>query len=100
MPIHAVYESIPTLPTNVRRMTGESSRRVMIAIDSRLAGQSTSPDNVGIILRTTSSIDPFELQKMAFQQIPPLNLIPYSGKYVLSIDGNIVDSDDDLQTLA
>jgi hypothetical protein len=48
----------------------------------------------------TPSLDAFEIQKAQFRQIPPLSLAPYSGKWVVSKDGAIVDSDDDLQRLS
>jgi|SRR6185295_16922828 len=44
--------------------------------------------------------DPFELQKTAFEAIPPLLLCQYFGKWVVSKDGQIVDSDKDLQKLS
>lgn len=42
----------------------------------------------------------FEIQKAAFMAIPPLMLVPYSGQWVVSRDGQIVDSDHDLQELS
>ena len=44
--------------------------------------------------------DPFEQQKAAFGRIPPLLLEPYRGLWVVSVDGRILDSDQDLQTLS
>ena len=44
--------------------------------------------------------DPFERQKSAFLAIPPLMLVPFSGQWVVSVDGTIRDSDRDLQVLS
>jgi len=41
----------------------------------------------------------FQEQKEAFQQIPPLLLEQYRGQFVASRNGNIVDSDSDLDSL-
>lgn len=41
----------------------------------------------------------YERQKSAFNQIPPLFLSQYNGKYVVSHDGVIMDSDEDLYSL-
>ena len=42
----------------------------------------------------------FELQKQAFESIPPLLISQYAGQFVASIDGQIVDSDSNIQELA
>lgn len=44
--------------------------------------------------------DAFETQKAAFLAIPPLMLVPYAGHWVVSRNGEIVDSDSDLQRLS
>jgi hypothetical protein len=58
----------------------------------------TAPSNVNVLL--PAQTDPFEQQKAAFLQIPPLIRAEYSGKWVISKDGKIVDSDSDLQRLS
>jgi hypothetical protein len=45
-------------------------------------------------------LDPYEIQKAAFSRIGRLFLYPYSGQWVVSRDGHIVDSDSDLQALS
>jgi len=44
--------------------------------------------------------DEFDRQRAAFDQIPPLVLEPFAGRYVASINGDIVDSDESLASLA
>ena len=51
-------------------------------------------------ISTATNDDPFERQKAAFQAIPPIILVPYSGEWVVSRDGQIVDHDTDLQVLS
>jgi hypothetical protein len=41
----------------------------------------------------------FEQQKAAFKEIPPLILAQYQGQFVVSLNGEIVDSDLHLPTL-
>lgn len=47
----------------------------------------------------TSSEREFREQERLFQQITPLFLEPYRGLYIAAHDGEIVDSDADLDTL-
>jgi hypothetical protein len=62
-----------------------------------LAPQVTKSNLSVVIL---SPQDEFDRQKAAFKQIPPLMLERYAGQYVASINGEIVDSDNNLATLA
>lgn len=49
---------------------------------------------------TRSGVDAeFDQQKAAFNEIPPLVLMPYNGLFVASFNGEIVDSDPNLPSL-
>ena len=48
---------------------------------------------------SSSSLSDFNRQKRAFERIPHTKLKAYSGSYVASVNGTIVDSDVDLPRL-
>lgn len=47
----------------------------------------------------TDSEREFEEQRKSFEKIPPLFLEPYKGLFVISRNGEILDADEDLDTL-
>ena len=68
-----------------------------------IGGHEMSTPSVMINLRPqnlTLAEREFEEQERLFEQIPPLLLEPYRGQFVASMDGQIVDSDEDLATLS
>ena len=46
-----------------------------------------------------SNLEGFDIQKEAFQRIPASRLTPYEDQFVVSHNGQIIDSDYDLPTL-
>src|SRR6186713_992386 len=59
-----------------------------------------SSNKTRMVTSAPAAEDEFEVQKQAFQRIPASTLARYSGKWVVSRDGQIVDSDFDLQLLS
>ena len=78
-----------------------SERIMQFMLESSVTQSQTFAFAQSVVLADTSiAIDPFELQKEAFEKIPPLMLVEHTGKYVASVDGVIVDADESLAILA